>query len=497
MSPYAIPPKGGELNGYHDAESENRHMNGDASHGKKNKSLLEPPDHNDVQDLICVGFGPASLAIAIALHDALEAHDQSSLSSLHGRLPKVTFLEKQSQFSWHSGMLLEGARMQITFIKDMATLRNPRSSFTYLNYLHEKERLVQFTNLNTFLPQRIEFENYLKWCAARFDDVVHYGHEVPFITPIPRSKDDKTTRFFEVTSLNVHTNTLHTHRARHVVIAIGGHGTIPPPFPSHNRIIHSSQYSHMTPTILPDRSAAYRIAVIGSGQSAAEIFDSLHAAYPNARTTLMVRGSALKPSDDSPFVNEIFDPERVDAFFAQPDGLRREGNMENRGTNYGVVRLELLERIYERLYMQRVKFGNDERRWPHRILTNMDVSAVDVDGETVRLGLSRGGGGGCVANAEDGLDVMEVDFVIVATGYTRTVHEELLMPARQLMLGGDEQDKSWKVDRDYRVVFEEGTVSGDAGVWLQGCCEDTHGVGIMKGIMECGADENCSFRIRC
>jgi L-ornithine N5-monooxygenase len=480
MRPHAIPLKGVELNRYHDVESENGQANGDASYGRKNKSLLEPPGHNDVQDLICVGFGPASLAVAIALHDALEAHDQSSLSSLHGRLPKVMFLEKQLQFSWHSGMLLEGARMQITFIKDMATLRNPRSSFTFLNYLHQKERLAQFTNVNTFLPQRIEFEDYLKWCATWFDDVVHYGHEVLFITPILCSKDDKAIKFFEVTSLNVHTNTLHTHRARHVVIAVGGHGTIPAPFPSHKRIIHSSQYSYMTPKILHDRTAAYRIAVIGSGQSAAEIFDTLHSAYPNSCTTLMVRGSALKPSDDSPFVNEIFDPERVDSFFAQPNELRKEGNKENRGTNYGVVRLELLERIYEKLYMQRVKYGNDESRWPHRIMTNTGVSAVDVDGETIRLALSHGVGGGNEANAEDGLDAMEVDFVIVATGYTRTKHEELLKPARQLMPGGDGQDRSWKVDRDYRVMFEKGTVSRDAGVWLQGCCEDTHGVGLRK-----------------
>ncbi len=85
--------------------------------------LLESPDVDAVQDLICVGFGPASLAIAVALHDALEA---GSLAPT----PKVLFLEKQEHFAWHAGMLLPGAKMQISFMKDLATLRNPRSAFT-------------------------------------------------------------------------------------------------------------------------------------------------------------------------------------------------------------------------------------------------------------------------------------------------------------------------------------------------------------------------------
>ena len=49
-----------------------------------------------------------------------------------------------------------------------------------------------------------------------------------------------------------------------------------------------------------------RVAVIGGGQSAAEVFHNLHARYPACKTNLIIRGAALKPSDDSPFVNEIF-----------------------------------------------------------------------------------------------------------------------------------------------------------------------------------------------
>ena len=61
---------------------------------------------NEVFDLICVGFGPASLAIAVALRDL-------QISA------KILFLERQPRFAWHAGMLLPGARMQISFLKDV------------------------------------------------------------------------------------------------------------------------------------------------------------------------------------------------------------------------------------------------------------------------------------------------------------------------------------------------------------------------------------------
>jgi L-ornithine N5-oxygenase len=281
---------------YTDSHGPSAHVRTQASP----KSYLRPTNTNELHDLICVGFGPASLAIAIALHDGLDPGLGGYLSC-RGKAPKVAFLEKQSEFAWHSGMLLEGAKMQISFIKDMATLRNPRSVFTFLNYLHVKDRLVQFTNLDTFLPQRIEFEDYLKWCAGWFEDVVRYSQEVVEIKPQKCCQDGHTVDSFAVISRNMQTQELVVRRARHIVIAAGGRPLIPQPFPNiHPRILHSSLYSHRTPRILNDRQAQYQVAVIGGGQSAAEIFSNLHATYPNAKTRLILKGAALRPSDDSP-----------------------------------------------------------------------------------------------------------------------------------------------------------------------------------------------------
>lgn len=261
------------------------------------RSLLRSTAADEMHDLLCVGFGPASLAIGIALHDAMDpALNRSSPGATFK--PKVCFLERQRQFAWHSGMLVPGSRMQISFIKDLATLRDPRSSFTFLNYLHHKSRLIHFTNLGTFLPTRMEFEDYMRWCAQRFDNVVAYGEEV--VEVIPGSKTDGKVDYFVVRSRNSETGMVSSRRARKVVVALGGKAKMPPGFPHDPRIMHSSKYCTTLPGMLKNEFDAYNIAVVGGGQSAAEIFYDLQRRYPNSRTTLILRDSALRPSDDSP-----------------------------------------------------------------------------------------------------------------------------------------------------------------------------------------------------
>lgn len=245
-------------------------------------------DLHSQYDLVCIGFGPASLAIAIALHD-------------RGIKARVLYIEKQRRFVWHAGMLLPNARMQISFLKDLATLRDPRSKFTFVNYLKCKSRLVAFTNLGTFLPLREEYNDYMSWCASHFEQHVQYGQETVGVSPIQSGK--APIQSWQVHSKNVETNERITVTARSVVIAIGGSPKIPLAFSTSDLdygIIHSSSYSTAVPRILTDTCKAYTVAIVGGGQSAAEIFNDLQHRFPNSRTVLYTGASALKPSDDSP-----------------------------------------------------------------------------------------------------------------------------------------------------------------------------------------------------
>lgn len=267
-------------------------INGMHLNGHSNDNDHYPPQSDDLLDLLCVGFGPASLAIAIALHDS------PSLSPA----PKVLFLEKQPQFAWHAGMQLPGAKMQISFLKDLATPRDPRSKFTFINYLFEKGRLNQFINLSTFLPTRVEYEDYLRWCASHFegDGKVAYGMEVESVRPGSKNQDGKVTSW-EVTARDTSTGHSVTRQARHVVIAVGGRPVVPQNMQGLKQIAHSSQFASTISQIQNrEEGRKLRFAVIGSGQSAAEIFNDLWERFPDAEVKLIIKGASLRPSDDSP-----------------------------------------------------------------------------------------------------------------------------------------------------------------------------------------------------
>src|SRR6266567_1738820 len=80
-------------------------------------------------DLLGVGFGPANLSLVIALQEDS---------------PRTTafFLEAERDPVWQGGMLLDGSNMQNHPCRDLVTLRNPRSHYSFLNYLFEQGRFV-------------------------------------------------------------------------------------------------------------------------------------------------------------------------------------------------------------------------------------------------------------------------------------------------------------------------------------------------------------------
>lgn len=242
----------------------------------------------DHYDLVCIGFGPASLAVAIALHDS-------------GVKARVIYIERQRHFIWHAGMLLPNARMQISFLKDLATLRDPTSKFTFINYLKSKNRLVAFTNLSTFLPFREEYNDYMTWCADHFADCVAYGHET--VSVVPMENRNGPIKSWQVLSEDIDTHHMVAVTARQVIVAVGGKPKLPPGLSNSDselRIIHSSAYAREAPRLLDETHKAYNLAVVGGGQSAAEIFNDLQNRYPCSTITLYTGASALKPSDDSP-----------------------------------------------------------------------------------------------------------------------------------------------------------------------------------------------------
>jgi L-ornithine N5-oxygenase len=179
-------------------------------------------------------------------------------------------------------------------------------------------------------------------------------------------------------------------------------------------------------------------------------------------------------------VNEIFDPDRVDGMYSQNSSDRAAAIALDRRTNYGVVRLELLEHLYEKLYMQRLR-NSDEKKWRCRIIPNRTViSAMQSadSGVVLKLSLPRN------KRSEDGQheEDLEVDHVFTATGYQRNAHEDMLSETRQLLPPDLEKESNFPVARNYRIQFDETKIAREAGIWLQGCNEGTHGVSLIDSL---------------
>ena len=76
------------------------------------------------------------------------------------------------------------------------------------------------------------------------------------------------------------------------------------------RVFHSSEYLVRIPP--SDELAGSTVAVIGSGQSAAEVIHHLLGNGSDANLIWVIRDFALRPMDDSQFVNEVFFPGTID-----------------------------------------------------------------------------------------------------------------------------------------------------------------------------------------
>jgi L-ornithine N5-oxygenase len=135
------------------------------------------------------------------------------------------------------------------------------------------------------------------------------------------------------------------------------------------------------------------------------------------------------------------------------------------------VRLELLEHLYEKLYMQRLR-SDDEATWRCRIIPQRAViSASQSTNTSVLLKLGKPAE---VAGEVD--EELEVDYVFTATGYRRNAHEDMLSGVRDLLSEENRIENKFPVARDYRICYDHAKVDEKAGVWLQGCNEGTHGV---------------------
>ena len=291
------------------------------------------------------------------------------------------------------------------------------------------------------------------------EDAVHYAQDVRAVQPLaldsdtdgklalrPAGKEDRIALFRIVAAGEA------VRYARNVSVAVGGVPRLPAVFESayeatqslalaDQRIIHSANFLPALTAVEPSLSATgrpLRLAVIGGGQSSTEMLIHLHERFPTATVTMILRASALVPSDDTGFVNSAaFDPDRTDEFWRAPLAQRRAWLAEFKRTNYSVVRSDLLAQLHDTLYdTQEVELPpelrdpSENHRGRIEIRRNTTVQAAKLDPARAR---ARAGSGAVVLDLKDlhGTEEVAYDAVWLGTGFNRAPwHLSFLEPLR-------------------------------------------------------------------
>lgn len=400
---------------------------------------MKAPD--DPLDLLGVGFGPSNLALAVAARELAATRPGDPLA--------VRFAERQPAFGWHRGMLLDDATMQVSFLKDLVTLRNPTSPFSFLAYLHDRGRLVDFVNHKSLFPLRIEFHDYLEWAAAKVADQVDWGTEVLGVEPVRRGG---AIEQLDVTLATAgRERTVHT---RNLVIGTGLRPRLPAGMRTSARVWHNCELLAR----IDEVTDPARVVVVGAGQSAAEVTAFLHQRFPAAEVCAVFSRYGYSPADDSPFANRIFDPAAVDDFFGSPADVKQMLIGYHGNTNYSVVDAELIEDLYRRAYQEQVT-GRRRLRLLN-VSRLLDLTGTGTGARAVIESLATGE-----------KTVLDTDLVVFATGYHQLDPYPLLGEVAPLCRR--EADGRPQVARDYRLRTAPEL---RCGIYLQGGTEHSHGL---------------------
>ena len=94
--------------------------------------------------------------------------------------------------------------------------------------------------------------------------------------------------------------------------------------------------------------------MIGSSQSAAEMFQALHDDLPDSDVAWLMRSIGLSSDESSKFTNELYYPSFVDEFYDARPEAREQILREMCRTNFSVVTPPMLEHLYADLYLDRL-----------------------------------------------------------------------------------------------------------------------------------------------
>ena len=387
---------------------------------------------NQILDFVAVGVGPFNLGLA-CLTDPI--------ANVNG-----VFLDKRASFNWHPGMLLEDTTLQIPFIADLVTMADPTNKFSFLNYIKEQGKMYSFYIKEDFLLLRKEYNQYCQWAISKLANV-HFKKEVTTITY------NKKEEFYQVSTLCTETQKEYILKAKKLVLGTGTQPFIPKCCQQlKGKVTHSSSYLQNKSSIQTKKS----ITVIGSGQSAAEIFYDLLQEIDDKEYKLnwITRSSRFFPLEYSKLTLEMTSPEYVDYFYNLPQSKKDELTKEQKNLYKGINQ-DLIASIFDLIYTK--KLTNQVNI---NLRTNSELQKVTFDEALGNFYLE------VHQHEQDKHYQVKTEAVVLATGYGYQTPD--FIKGIEDRIGWDEKGR-FNVHRNY-AIDKEGSE-----VFVQNAELHTHG----------------------
>jgi lysine N6-hydroxylase len=337
-------------------------------------------------DIAGVGIGPFNLGLA-------------ALLSKH---PGVTgiFLDRKAEFRWHEGLLLPGTTLQVPFLADLVTMADPTHQLSYLNYLHQHDRLYQFYYYESFQVPRREYDHYCRWASQQLP-ACHFGEDICDVM-----YDASADRFL-IESQSVSGFKRHYY-SRDLAIGVGTVPLLPQwaQVKSTAPVMHSAEFGKRQEQL----SICQRVTVIGSGQSAAEcvlaLFNELTPERIAAGASIrwITRSPGFHPMEYSKLGQECFTPSYMEYFHSIPRERRRD-IVAGQGLLYKGISFSTIADIYDLIYERSIG-GADPGL---TLLSNCEVETVEDINGTLRIAYRH--------RELDQTSTLEADAIVAATGY--------------------------------------------------------------------------------
>jgi len=377
---------------------------------------------NQTYDFLAIGLGPFNLGLACLTEP---------LDDLNG-----IFLEKNDTFNWHPGMMIEGTHLQTPFMSDLVTLADPTHPLSFLNYIKQQGRIYSFYIKESFFLMRQEYNQYCQWATQQLSNI-------RFSTQVQQITFDENAQLYEVTATNTRTGITSTFCTRKLVLGTGPSPYLPDAVADLTcSVNHSSSYLDNK----RDLQSKPSITIVGSGQSAAEIFYDLLQeidAY-GYQLNWVTRSPRFFPLEYSKLTLEMTSPEYVEYFYHLPQS-KRDQLIAQQKQLYKGINTSLINEIYNLLYIK-----NLNEKVNVQLLTNNALTHAQHNPQSgeVTLNLHQ--------IEQDQHHKLTTHGLVMATGYQYQLPEFLQGISQQILWddkGRFRVNRNYSIDKSGKTVF--------------------------------------------